>query len=95
MKLVNIILNENSNQNSPKIKTKGGTLTAVNGEILLNGKRINGYEFEFESDTFWLNVRGKADKGFDTKEQLLTYVSKNMQSLNRSYDPRFDDYEDD
>lgn len=55
-----------------------------NGEIYLNGKRIKGYEFDRDSDAFWIDDMSGADGqlAFDTKDDLIDYVKKMTKSNN-------------
>jgi hypothetical protein len=80
-----------SNQNkvieliSNQKMAQGGELESVNedwevknGEVLLNGEVIGYYEFDRDSDAFWVdNMKGRGSLGFETKKEVENYFKKN------------------
>ena len=60
-----------------------------NGKVLYNGKLIGYYEFDRDSDSFWVDdvKKGKGQLSFDTKEELIkyfkTYINDAIKSLSK------------
>lgn len=60
-----------------------------NGKVLYNGKLIGYYEFDRDSDSFWVDdvKKGKGQLSFDTKEEVVkyfkTYLNDALKSLNK------------
>jgi len=50
-----------------------------NGKILSNGKLVGYYEFDRNSDSFWVDdvKKGKGQLSFDTKKEVEDYFKKN------------------
>ena len=48
------------------------------GKVLYNGKLIGYYEFDRDSDSFWVDdvKKGKGQLSFDTKNELISYFKK-------------------
>lgn len=54
------------------------TWKAEKSVITLNGEKVGDYSYDRDSDSFWMdNIQGSGQKGFDTKEEMLTYIKKN------------------
>ena len=49
------------------------------GKVSLNGKLIGYYEFDRDSDSFWVDdvKKGKGQLSFDTKKEVEDYFKKN------------------
>ncbi len=49
------------------------------GKVLSNGKLIGYYEFDRDSDSFWVDdvKKGKGQLSFDTKKEVEDYFKKN------------------
>ena len=49
------------------------------GKVSLNGKLIGYYEFDRDSDSFWVDdvKKGKGQLSFDTKREVEDYFKKN------------------
>jgi hypothetical protein len=49
------------------------------GKVLSNGKIIGYYEFDRDSDSFWVDdvKKGKGQLSFDTKREVEDYFKKN------------------
>jgi hypothetical protein len=49
------------------------------GKVLSNGKLIGYYEFDRDSDSFWVDdvKKGKGQLSFDTKREVEDYFKKN------------------
>lgn len=49
------------------------------GKVLSNGKLIGYYEFDRDSDSFWVDdvKKGKGQLSFDTKKEVENYFKKN------------------
>jgi translation initiation factor 1 (eIF-1/SUI1) len=56
---------------------KGGNITDVwsanDGEVYKNNEVVGRYEFDQDSDAFWINGKGLGQTAFDTKEALLNH----------------------
>ena len=52
---------------------------AKDGKVLSNGKLIGYYEFDRDSDSFWVDdvKKGKGQLSFDTKKEVADYFKKN------------------
>lgn len=49
------------------------------GAINKNGKVIGSYEFDRDSDAFWVNdLTGAGQISFDTKEEMINYFKKHF-----------------
>ena len=49
------------------------------GKVLSNGKLVGYYEFDRDSDSFWVDdvKKGKGQLSFDTKKEVEDYFKKN------------------
>ena len=49
------------------------------GKVLSNGKLVGYYEFNRDSDSFWVDDvnKGKGQLSFDTKKEVEDYFKKN------------------
>jgi hypothetical protein len=49
------------------------------GKVLSNGKLVGYYEFDRDSDSFWVDdvQKGKGQLSFDTKREVEDYFKKN------------------
>ena len=49
------------------------------GKVLSNGKLVGYYEFDRDSDSFWVDdvQKGKGQLSFDTKREVENYFKKN------------------
>ena len=49
------------------------------GKVLSNGKLVGYYEFDRDSDSFWVDDvnKGKGQLSFDTKREVVDYFKKN------------------
>ena len=63
--------------NKSKLKE---SLDVSNGKILYNGKLLGYYEFNRDSDSFWVDdvKNGKGQLSFDTKREVADYFKKNV-----------------
>ena len=54
--------------------------TVKNGSVLSNGKLIGYYDFDRDSDSFWVDdvKKGKGQLSFDTKKEVEDYFKKNQ-----------------
>jgi hypothetical protein len=52
---------------------------AKDGKVLSNGKLVGYYEFDRDSDSFWVDdvKKGKGQLSFDTKKEVEDYFKKN------------------
>ena len=52
---------------------------AKDGKVTSNGKLIGYYEFDRDSDSFWVDdvKKGKGQLSFDTKREVEDYFKKN------------------
>jgi len=52
---------------------------AKDGKVLSNGKLVGYYEFDRDSDSFWVDdvKKGKGQLSFDTKKEIEDYFKKN------------------
>ena len=63
--------------------------TVKDGNVLSNGKLIGYYDFDRDSDSFWVDdvEKGKGQLSFDTKEEVIkyfkTYINDALKSLNK------------
>ena len=77
--------------------------TVKDGSVLSNGKLIGYYDFDRDSDSFWVDdvKKGKGQLSFDTKKEVEDYFKKNekdavkhlgklRESVNESMNPRED-----
>lgn len=57
-----------------------------NGKVLYNGKLIGYYEFDRDSDSFWVDdvKKGKGQLSFDTKEEVIKYFKAYMNDAIKS-----------
>ena len=53
--------------------------TVKDGNVLSNGKLIGYYDFDRDSDSFWVDdvKKGKGQLSFDTKKEVEDYFKKN------------------
>ena len=53
--------------------------TVKDGSVLSNGKLIGYYDFDRDSDSFWVDdvKKGKGQLSFDTKKEVEDYFKKN------------------
>lgn len=53
--------------------------TVKDGNVLSNGKLIGYYDFDRDSDSFWVDdvKKGKGQLSFDTKKEVEGYFKKN------------------
>ena len=53
--------------------------TVKDGNVLSNGKLIGYYDFDRDSDSFWVDdvKKGKGQLSFDTKREVEDYFKKN------------------
>ena len=53
--------------------------TVKDGSVLSNGKLIGYYDFDRDSDSFWVDdvKKGKGQLSFDTKREVEDYFKKN------------------
>ena len=53
--------------------------TVKDGSVLSNGKLIGYYDFDRDSDSFWVDdvKKGRGQISFDTKREVETYFKKN------------------
>ena len=53
--------------------------TVKDGNVLSNGKLIGYYDFDRDSDSFWVDdvKKGKGQLSFDTKKEVENYFKKN------------------
>lgn len=50
---------------------------AKDGRILLNGKPVYDYDFDRDSDSFWVdNPKGHGQTSFDTKDEMIAFIKK-------------------
>ena len=70
--------------------------TVKDGSVLSNGKLIGYYDFDRDSDSFWVDdvKKGKGQLSFDTKKEVEDYFKKNekdavkhLQKLRESVNP--------
>lgn len=64
-----------------KVMENGGIVTAQDGEITQNGKRLGNYEFDRDSDAFWIE-----GKSLETKDELIAYVKANPLKADTDFD---------
>lgn len=63
--------------------------TVKNGQVRYNNSLIGYYEFDRDSDSFWIDdiKKGKGQISFDTKEELIkyykTYLNDAFKSLSK------------
>ena len=63
--------------------------TVKNGQVRYNNSLIGYYEFDRDSDSFWIDdiKKGKGQISFDTKEELIkyykTYLNDALKSLSK------------
>ena len=52
---------------------------AKDGKVISNGKLVGYYEFDRDSDSFWVDdvQKGKGQLSFDTKREVVDYFKKN------------------
>jgi hypothetical protein len=64
---------------------------AKNGRVMFNGKAVGEYDFDTDSDSFWVMdlEKGKGQKSFDTKQQMIDYFKKHKknESVNEENEP--------
>jgi hypothetical protein len=61
------------------------SVVAKDGKVLSNGKLVGYYEFDRDSDSFWVDdvTKGKGQLSFDTKKEVEDYFKKNeKQAIN-------------
>ena len=53
--------------------------TVKDGNVLSNGKLVGYYDFDRDSDSFWVDdvKKGKGQLSFDTKKEVEDYFKKN------------------
>lgn len=57
-----------------------------NGKVLYNGKLIAYYEYDRDSDSFWVDdvKKGKGQISFDTKQELIKYYKNHLNDALKS-----------
>jgi len=57
---------------------------AKDGKVLLNNKKVYDYEFDRDSDAFWISDIGKSgQKAFDTKDEMFAYLKKHKVGIKK------------
>jgi hypothetical protein len=82
-------IDNNKLQNTIKSKIKESvneSWEVKDGKVLSNGKLIGYYEFDRDSDSFWVDdvKKGKGQLSFDTKREVEDYFKKNEKDALKS-----------
>lgn len=59
---------------------------AKNNSVTMNGKEVAKYDFDRDSDSFWVDNRdGAGQKSFNTKKEMLDYIKQGQSAPDNSH----------